>query len=82
MPDDMDLLQDFNDQHNQDALDANALKMADMEMVEGEYACEDCGKVLYSLTKARAAAPMILCGSCSDWHKQRNKLGKMRDGYP
>lgn len=81
MPDECDVAQDNAANYNADAIAEHERKMADMEMVAGEYACEDCGKILHSLTKARANSPVILCGECADWHKQRNKLGKMREGY-
>lgn len=81
MPDDMDHLQQYNDERNQDALDEHRRAMGDLEMIDVDYCCEDCGRPLKQLTKVRANAPIILCGECSDWYKQRTKLGKMRDGY-
>lgn len=80
MSDEMDYIQEFNDQRNQDALDEHRRRMEAMETIEGEYECEDCGKPLKFLTKARLNAPVILCGECSDYYSSKN-LGKFRGEY-
>ena len=85
MPDEMDLLQNYNDERNADALAEHQRRMADMEMIEPNeddvFECDDCGVKLSKVTRNRLKYPMLLCGECFEFHKHSMKPTKMRDGY-
>lgn len=77
----MDHLQDLNDIHNEEAMKAHRVLMQDMEMIDGEFECDDCGIALSKVSKSRLNAPMLLCGKCADWHKKFSHPLKMRGNY-
>lgn len=79
--DEMDHIQQYEIERMNDARKEHDILMVDMKMVTGEFCCEDCGRELPFITKARLKQPMILCGECFDYHKHTRKFSKMKDDY-